>query len=105
MQEGRNGYDEVISKLKKTEPMKSLEWSNALGNACWDLVLDIGPAGTEGPLGTWKDSKLDWVKAHSKSFGLVEQTIMFPSSPTGSGEGVEMVKSILIDDGIKGWVH
>jgi len=60
--EGRNGYDEVISKLKISKPLKSLEWSNALGNACWDLILDIGPNGLEGPLGSKKDTKLDWVK-------------------------------------------
>ena len=30
---------------------------------------------------------------------------MFPTSPQGAGEGVEMVRSIIVDDGVKGRVH
>jgi len=30
---------------------------------------------------------------------------MFPTSPLGPTEGIEMVKSILVDDGVKGRVH
>lgn len=44
-------------------------------------MLDIGPLGLDGPLGSMKDTKLDRVKMHSKGFGLVEQTIMYPTSP------------------------
>jgi len=45
--------------MKKTTPLKPLEWSDALGTACRDFVLDIGPKGLEGNIGSGGDTYSD----------------------------------------------
>lgn len=98
--EGVNAYEEAIKHLKKQRPAHTLTFDESIFKACIDHVKDMGVKGLFSHDGT--DGKnvaerlekyLEWEKACCESIAIGSQT------------GVEVVVSMLVDDGVPSRIH
>jgi uncharacterized protein YkwD len=106
LEEGPASLKEAVTAMGESEPMGSLKWNNALSKSCRDHILDIGPLGLDGHDGSQGDTKADRVNRYASSFTLLGENIMYPESAINvEGEGLEMVKSMIVDDGIASRGH
>ena len=99
--EGRASYDDAIDSLKEQASLGELEWSDALGAACREHVLDIGPKGMEGHVGSSGSTSYDRISKYADQFTMMSENIVFADSRFDAhGQGLEMMKVLIVDDGV-----
>lgn len=101
--ESSQGYLNAVNALKLNGQVDRLYWSNALAQAARDHVLDIGPLGKFGHEGSDGSDRFDRVDRYATSYTIISENIVYSSSELGvRGEGLEMVKDMIVDDGVSG---
>lgn len=98
--EGRSAVDECIRILSSMRPLKPLLPSMPLYLAAKDHAQDTGPKGIVGHTGSDGSSLLVRIKRHDKELRTIAETINY-----GNDEAREIVKSLIIDDGVLGRGH
>jgi hypothetical protein len=98
--EGKPAVQEAINFLKKAKALGNVELNDNLCRAVQDHVNDIGPKGETGHQGSDGSSPSDRVERYCVWEGGVCENIDF-----GSKNGVDVILSLLIDDGVASRGH
>jgi len=94
--EGPEAYKEAIEFLKQQQPLGELKLDNNLSLAAEDHLLDIAPKGLVSHESTNGKNVSDRIEKYCEWEGTCAENIDF-----GSRTGVDVVLSLLVDDGIK----
>jgi uncharacterized protein YkwD len=98
--EGRSVVEECIRALSSTRPMKVLMPSDLLSLAAKDHVEDTGPKGIVGHTGSDGSSLVSRIQRYDKTRRAIAETIAY-----GHDKASEIVKSLVIDDGVRSRGH
>ena len=94
-QEGLSAVDEAIDFLEQTRPLSSLGASVGMAKGARDHVLDQGPKGETGHLGSDGSEPWDRIGRYGKALGLQGENISY-----GPATGQDVVISLIVDDGV-----
>lgn len=94
-QEGLSAVDEAIDFLEQTRPLSSLGASMGMAKGARDHVLDQGPKGETGHLGSDGSEPWDRIGRYGKALGLQGENISY-----GPATGQDVVMSLIVDDGV-----
>ena len=94
--EGPEAYKEAIKFLETQKPLPELKVDNSLALAAEDHLLDIAPKGLVSHESTNGKNVSDRIEKYCEWEGTCAENIDF-----GSRTGVDVVLSLLVDDGIK----
>lgn len=98
--EGVKPVDEAIEFLEKAPAVPALSLSAGMSQAARDHVLDLGPDGKIGHFGADGSSPGERLQRYGKPVGRVAENIGF-----GDAGAQNMVKLLLVDDGVPGRGH
>ncbi|MDZ7650578.1 MAG: CAP domain-containing protein [Cytophagales bacterium] len=97
----QNGYAKsLLTDLKKTEKMSALQFSEPLTKVARMHAVDMGKSGTVGHTSSDGTSFSDRLRNKAKAKGTIAENCDY-----GNGEPLDIVMSLLIDDGITSLGH
>ncbi len=98
--EGVAALDEAIRFLKYAKPVGALHYSKALSRAALDHVLDQGPTGKTGHVGTDGKNFPHRIQKYGKWQNTIGENIAY-----GRNNARDIVAGLIIDDGVVGRGH
>jgi len=98
--EGKTAVEDCIKTLSSIKPMNALMPSDVLSLAARDHVQDTGPKGIIGHTGSDGSSLVSRIQRYDKTRRPVAETISY-----GHDNPHEIIKSLVIDDGVLGRGH
>lgn len=93
--EGRPAAEEAIRALRAQSPLPALTWADGMARSAYDHVLDIGPRGTTGHIGSDGSTPSDRVNRYGNWVGYISENIDF-----GPDRALLVVRDFVIDDGV-----
>jgi len=98
--EGPQAYEDAIKSLKKQRPVQTLTFDDRLSRASQEHAEDIGP------LGLYTHDSKDGKSASERIERYCEwEVACCENIDLGSRNGVEVVVSLLVDDGVEKKIH
>lgn len=93
--EGRPAAEEAIRVLRGQAPLPALTWQDGIARSAYDHVLDIGPRGLTGHIGSDGSTPADRVNRYGTWVGYISENIDF-----GPERALLVVRDFVIDDGV-----
>lgn len=103
---GREWYEAAIHDLRHgthRDRVERLNWSGALTQQCYDIISQQGPAGHYGHIGEDGSTLRDRVERYSDGWSAAAQIMVY--SDRYGNIGQDMIKQLLLDDGIETLSH
>ena len=98
--EGVAALDEAIRFLKYAKPVGALKYSEGLSRAALDHVLDQGPTGKTGHLGTDGKNFQQRIRKYGEWKNTIGENIAY-----GRNDARDIIAGLIIDDGVPGRGH
>ncbi|HEY0994882.1 MAG TPA: CAP domain-containing protein [Gemmatimonadaceae bacterium] len=93
--EGRPAAEEAIRVLRGQARLPALTWSDGMARSAYDHVLDLGPRGMTGHIGSDGSTPSDRVNRYGTWVGYVSENVDF-----GPDRALLVVRDFVIDDAV-----
>ena len=98
--EGISAWLEAVEVLSNQPALPALKWSEALSQACYDHIRDIGPNGQDSHTGSDGSSPFDRIDRYA-TWTSAGENLVYSDAITG----VDMISQLIIDAGVPSRGH